>query len=199
MASCDQVKLLIGPFDDGELEPHEMEEIAFHVVTCSECKAILEDYRGLGVSLRDAVVAPALDGFVEAVQTRIAALPTPLRGRIDRYVEWIGERFGAALLTGAAAVAAAILTFITVGPSVSRLVSNAQHRDMSMTTVAEQSPQPEIAGGNDPRTLVHQAERAAADDSQTLVEQIEADGPSVALWNEPRTDTTVIWVPNQQP
>ena len=199
MASCDQVKLLIGPFDDGELEPHEMEEIAFHLVACSECKAILEDYRALGVSLRDAVVQPAVDGFVEAVQSRIANLPTPWRGRIARYLEWINEGFGAALLTGAAAAVAAILTFIAVGPSVSRLVSYAQHGDTPTTAAPDQSPRPEIASADDPSTLVHQAERVAADESQTLVEQIEADGPSVALWNEPRTDTTVIWVPNQQP
>ena len=199
MISCDQVTLLIGPFDDGELEPHEMEEIAFHVVTCAECKAILEDYRRLGVSLRDAVVQPALDGFVDAVRTQIAVLPTPLRIRIARSMAWISDGFGAAMLTGAAAAVAAILTFIAVGPSVSRLVSRAQHRDTSMTTAVVQSPPPEIASANDPRRLVHQAERVAADDSKTLVEQIEADSPSVALWNEPRTDTTVIWVPNQQP
>ena len=48
MPTCDQVKLLLGAFDDGELEPHEMEDVAFHVVGCTACKATLDDYRSLG-------------------------------------------------------------------------------------------------------------------------------------------------------
>lgn len=196
---CDQIRLLVGPFDDGELEPHEMEDIALHIVSCTECKAILDDYRELGVALRDAVVAPSLDGFAQAVEARIASLSAPLRVRVRRYLERLSDGFGAALALGAAAAAAAILTFIVVSPGVSRMVNRAPAL-ASVPTIAppaETLAQASISPDYGP--LLSQAERNAADDSRELVEEIEADGPSVALWNEPQTDTTVIWVPGQQP
>ena len=42
-----------------------------------------------------------------------------------------------------------------------------------------------------------QAEETVAADSQAIISRLEADSPSVAVWSEPRTDTTVIWVPDQ--
>jgi len=205
MALCAEIRLLIGAFDDGELEPHEMEEIAFHVVNCAECKAILEDYRALGVTLRDAVAQPVLDGFVEAVEARISALPRPLRRRVARYMESLGERLAAALLLGGAVAATAVLTFIMLEPGIARMVANAGRNGTPAAPVGERAaPSPDqiagnqIAAGNDVDPLVTEAERSATDDSRALVEQLEADSPSVALWSEPRTDTMVIWVPDQQ-
>jgi hypothetical protein len=42
-----------------------------------------------------------------------------------------------------------------------------------------------------------QAEETVAADSQAIISRLEADSPSVAVWSEPQTDTTVIWVPDQ--
>ena len=52
MARCDDIKLLLGPFEDGELEPHEMQEVARHVVACTACDGELADYRTLGLAMR---------------------------------------------------------------------------------------------------------------------------------------------------
>ena len=96
MPDCDQVKLLLGPFDDGELEPHEMEDVAFHVVRCANCKTALEEYRTLGVALRD-VRQPSTAGFTNAVLKRIEQLPRPLRLRVSRRLDAIAERISAGM------------------------------------------------------------------------------------------------------
>ena len=94
MAACDQVKLLLGPFDDCELEPHEMEDVALHVVSCGACKTALDDYRSLGVALRDCLPEPTLDEFTAAVLKRIDQIPQPWwmawRAYLDRFGEHVG-------------------------------------------------------------------------------------------------------------
>jgi hypothetical protein len=37
----------------------------------------------------------------------------------------------------------------------------------------------------------------ASGNSGAIISRLEADSPSVAVWSEPQTDTTVIWVPDQ--
>jgi hypothetical protein len=36
-----------------------------------------------------------------------------------------------------------------------------------------------------------------AEDSQAIISRLEAEMPSVAVWSEPQSDTTVIWLPDQ--
>ena len=122
MAPCDQIRLLLGPFEDGELEPHEIEEVAHHVASCGECKAILENYRTLGLSLRSIAEVPALDGFAEAVQARIAKVRIPLRVRIGRYFDSVSERLMAGAAIGAASAIAAIVTIVLVTPVARQIV-----------------------------------------------------------------------------
>jgi hypothetical protein len=45
--------------------------------------------------------------------------------------------------------------------------------------------------------IAPEAEETVAADSQAIISRLEADSPSVAVWSEPQTDTTVIWVPDQ--
>src|SRR5215472_13621238 len=97
MPACDQVKLLLGPFDDGELEPHEMEDVALHIVSCSACTAALNDYRSLGVALRDCIGQPIVDGLTAAVLKRIDQIPHPWGKRWRYYLEDFGERFGGSM------------------------------------------------------------------------------------------------------
>jgi len=116
MPACDQVKLLLGPFDDGELEPHEMEDIAFHVVTCLGCKATLDDYRTLGVALRDCTPELAMAGFSTAVMRRIDQVPQPLWRHWQHYRDVMaGWMSGTLPLIGAGALAA-LLTVWLVTP-----------------------------------------------------------------------------------
>ena len=235
MAQCSEIELLLGPFTDGELEPHEMEEVALHVVACNLCKAALDDYHALGVTLRGAVAVPELAGFSAAVHGRIQQLRVPLHTRIKRPFDWFGERMGTAFAMGAAAAVAAVITAVVVTPYASR-ISNALRQASGNASVAnhdtsaptaslpeQRKPAQEIAASSQPRNSVTasptqannsaianegdganqnvvgapQAEETVAADSQAIISRLEADSPSVAVWSEPQTDTTVIWVPDQ--
>jgi Putative zinc-finger len=120
MAACDQVRLLLGPFDDGELEPHEMEDVAFHVVSCKACKAALDDYRSLGVALRGCLAQPSIEGFAAAVLKRIDEIPQPLRVRWRRHFDTLKERVGTPLWLAAAGGFAALLTVWLASPYAQR-------------------------------------------------------------------------------
>lgn len=227
MAQCNEIELLLGPFTDGELEPHEMEEVALHVVTCRNCKTALDDYHALGVTLRGAVDMPELAGFSAAVQKRIQQFRVPLHVRIKRPFDWLGERMGTAFAMGTAAAVAAVITAVVVTPYASQ-ISNALRqasgnvlvasRDRPAASLADQqkpaqegtaSSQPgnsvtaaasenESNGGSQSSVAAApEAEETVAADSQAIISRLEADSPSVAVWSEPRTDTTVIWVPDQ--
>jgi anti-sigma factor RsiW len=228
MAQCSEIELLLGPFTDGELEPHEMEEVALHVVACRNCKTALDDYHALGVTLRGAVAPSELVGFSAAVQDRIQQFRVPLHTRIKRPFDWLGERMGTAFAMGAAAAVAAVITAVVVTPYAGR-ISNALRqasgnvsvasRDRSLPTASvpeQRRPAQEVAASSHPRNSVGaapsqpndstlanegdgapQAEETVAADSQAIISRLEADSPSVAVWSEPRTDTTVIWVPDQ--
>src|SRR5579859_6820338 len=95
MARCEDIKLLLGPFEDGELEPHEMQEVARHLAGCAECEDELADYRSLAVALRGAAAIPDLTGFTTSVLARIDELPVPIRVRVRRYFTSFADGIGA--------------------------------------------------------------------------------------------------------
>jgi anti-sigma factor RsiW len=179
MPACDQVKLLLGPFDDGELEPHEMEDVAFHVVSCGACKAALDDYRLLGVALRDCLPQPAVAGFTAAVLKRIDQVPQPLRVRWRHYLDAFAEHVGSTVSLVAAGACAALITawLASYAPRLLHRSSNlAQIASADKNEIKRQSEQTPGATQN-----------ASAPESQS---------PMIALSNDPTT--TVIWLPTQQ-
>jgi anti-sigma factor RsiW len=200
MPACDQVKLLLGPFDDGELEPHEMEEVALHVVTCAECKAALEDYRSLGVALRDCVVQPPAAGFTEAVMERIAEIRPPLHVRLRRRLDGFAESLSGGLALTAAGAFAALATVWLVSPYTSQLF---HHRAASSPVQAELAPNhSEIAGlqGESAKPVSGPGGPNLSGGSQTGVRNgpEPENGPSmITLLNDNDPATTVIWVPDQ--
>jgi anti-sigma factor RsiW len=180
MATCAQVKPLLGPFDDGELEPHEMEEVALHIVSCSECKAALEDYRSLGVALRDCIKLPNIDGFTAAVLSRIERSPRPWLGRWREFLGVSGERLGAAVSLLAAGALAALLTVWLVAPYAHHLFQSGRHIG-------------EVASGD--RYAQVSSPVPATVDAGTDLSPDQPKPAMLALSNDPTT--TVIWVPNQ--
>ena|SRR3984893_16158011 len=179
MPACDQVKLLLGPFDDGELEPHEMEDVALHVVNCGACKVALDDYRSLGVALRDWVPRPAIDGFTAAVLKRIDQIPQPLWIRGKYYLEALAEHIGATASLVAAGAFAALLTAWLVTPYAQRFL----HRSSNLV---------QVASGN--KNDLTQASQQTSSTSQTAAVD-EPESSMIALSSDPTT--TVIWLPNQ--
>ena len=179
MSACDQVRLLLGPFDDGELEPHEMEEVALHVVRCDPCKATLDDYRSLGVALRDSLPQPAINGFAVAVLNRIEQIPQPWWMRwgiqLDTLKEYVGGT--ASLVTAGAFVA--LLTAWLVTPYAQRLL----HRPSNLSQVASRS-QNDLTSAAPPIT-----------DTRQIAASDQPDSSMVAVSDDPTT--TVIWLPSQ--
>ena len=94
MVQCDEMDLLLGPFEDGELPPHEMQEVARHLASCTNCENVLAGYSSIGRILREAAPTPSLEGFAMAVQAGIEQLRPPLLGRLSRWFEIQRERFG---------------------------------------------------------------------------------------------------------
>src|SRR5258708_24082739 len=86
MAECSEIGLMLGAFEDAELEPNEMQEVAYHLARCESCTSILTDYSSLGRELRSITTAPALAGFSRAVIARIDRLPQPFFLRIERFL-----------------------------------------------------------------------------------------------------------------
>src|SRR5581483_520106 len=121
MAQCSEIDPLLGAFDDGELEAHEMREVARHLAHCAACEETLAAYGNLGRLLRDAAPVPPLDGFARAVQSRIERLRPPMRVRLGRWLETMGERFGAA---AGLALAAAVLAVVIVTPLARNLLGS---------------------------------------------------------------------------
>ncbi len=116
MAECSEISLLLGAFEDGELEPHEMQGVAYHLARCNSCTEAIAEIGALGRELRGAVTLPSLDGFPQAVMKRIDNLPQPLWKRISNLVARSSERLSSGFAMGAAMAAVAAITTIIVTP-----------------------------------------------------------------------------------
>ncbi len=217
MATCDYIELLIGPFEDGELEPHEMEEVAFHVVACLGCKAALEDYRELGLALRGTVLQPPLDGFTAKVADRIDHSWIPLHVRFGRMRE-ILSRAGSIFEIAVVAAATAVLTVVIASPYAKKLglpSSGSTVASSAPQVVAKAEPkavevsppsapvQPVALSSNElspdfapPRELML-GDPATSESQEVMTDLTGGEGPSVPVWSEPRTQTTVVYVPHR--
>jgi len=216
MALCDEMRLLLGPFDDGELEPHEMEEVAFHVVGCVGCKSALDDYRSLGVALRDVVTVPALDHFAAEVAVRIDHTWVPLHARLRRLRDAVGH-LGSVFEIVAVAAATAVVTLMVVTPYARQFLTVATPAPVSESVARAIAPPlviPKanaahdaaqgIAGGSGAADVAAY-DVATTDDAAIRASQAEVlsrfgagESPSVAVWSEPHSGTTVVWVPDQR-
>lgn len=194
MAECGEISMMLGAFEDSELEPNEMQEVAYHLARCESCTGVLADYSTLGRDLRSITEAPSLAGFSNAVIARIDRLPQPVLTRIERFFRRQFESVGTGFAWGSAVVAAAVVTIILMTPYAEQLAN----RGAMPTTVASSNhnvaPAPAPAQMADAAT----SEPTMADnDSHADISRLESENHSVAVWSEPRRDTTVIWLPDQ--
>jgi hypothetical protein len=200
MVSCSEIQLLLGPFDDAELEPHEMEDVALHVVSCGDCKVTLEEYRALGVALRDTVTIPQID-LAPSVVAKLEAIPVPWSRRIRDFIVGLGS-IGTAIEVMSVAAATAVITLVIAGPVVQRfrggvVVGNGSN--ISIADSREASKPPLMPTAHTTPASAYPFQDNANVSMQELVSELGAgDSPSVAVWNEPKTNTTVVWVPDQR-
>lgn len=174
---------MLGAFEDAELEPNEMQEVAFHLARCESCVGVLADYSTVGRELRSITSAPTVAGFSRAVIERIDRLPQPWFRRIERYFGRGSDLIGSGFAWGGAIAAVAVLTVIILTPYAEQF----DNRRLPATTLTANQIAQATAG-----------EPAMADnDSHAVISRLESGNPSVAVWSEPRKDTTVIWLPDQ--
>jgi anti-sigma factor RsiW len=191
MARCSEISPLLGAFEDGEIEPHQMREIALHLGGCASCEKDLSAITALGRLLRDSALEPPLDGFAQGVQNRIEHLRPPLHTRIGRWFVDLGERFGAGAGLVAAGAIAALLAVAIATPLARNLVASGSHPAELAARGVSAVTHEAIAA---PQTLAS----AVNDEPSAIISQLESSDPDVAVWTGPRRDTTVIWLPDQQ-
>jgi anti-sigma factor RsiW len=193
MAECGEIGMMLGAFEDSELEPNEMQEVAFHLARCESCAAVLADYSTLGRDLRSIAVEPSLAGFSSAVIARVDRLPQSALTRIARFLRRQAESVGSGFAWGGAVAAVAAVTIILMAPYAEQFANPAPHSATSIATT-----------GHEAATAAIQVAQAAAseptmadNDSHADISRLESENHSVAVWSEPRRDTTVIWLPDQ--
>lgn len=169
MAECNEISLMLGGFEDAELEPKEMQEVAFHLARCDSCAGLLADYSTVGRRLRLLTSAPVVSGFSSAVIARIDRLPRPWFGRVERFFGRAADFVGSGFAWDGAIAAVAVLSTILLTPYAEQFASR-----RLPSTVGEPA--------------------MADDDSHAVISRLESEIPSMAVWSEPRKDTTVIWL-----
>lgn len=183
MAECSEISLMLGAFEDSELEPNEMQDVAFHLARCESCTAILADYSTVGRDLRAIAVQPQLVGFSSAVIARIDRLPQPFMNRVARWFQRRTESIGAGFALGTAVAAVAALTAIMITPYAQIVMHRQVPASIAQAIPAAPSPVAPVD---------------VADSDQADISRLESPKSSVAVWSAPHTDTTVIWLPDQQ-
>ncbi len=185
--------MMLGAFEDSELEPNEMQEVAFHLARCESCSGILADYSTLGRDLRSIAAEPSLAGFSSAVIARVDRIPQPALTRIARFLRRQADSVGSGFAWGGAVAAVAVVTIILMTPYVEQFANRGPHSTTSIATT-----------GHEAATAANQVAEAAAseptmadNDSHADISRLESENHSVAVWSEPRRDTTVIWLPDQ--
>jgi putative zinc finger protein len=209
MSHCDQIILLLGPFEDGELEPHEMQEVARHLAACKSCEALLGDYTAIGRELREIITIPPLTGFAASVDARIAGLRVPLRERIGAFFEGLNQRWAAAFAMVSMAGAVAVVTALVLTPYLRRsLGTGAQIAPMAKvetpnapslaSTTTDQETARAVVPSEEHSEQLASSPNLNLGDSHAVIKRLESQIPTTAVWSEPENGTTVIWLPSEQ-
>ena len=193
MAECGEIGPMLGAFEDSELEPNEMQEVAFHLARCESCAAVLADYSTLGRDLRSIAAQPSLAGFSSAVIARVDRLPQPVLTRIARFLKRRADSVGSGLAWGGAVAAVAVVTIILMTPYVEQLANRGPHSTTSIANTGHEAS----AGANQVAQAAASEPTMADNNSHADISRLESENHSVAVWSEPRRDTTVIWLSDQ--
>lgn len=189
MADCSEISLMLSPFEDGELEPHEMQEVARHLSRCKNCEQLLEEYGALGRELRSFASQSqiSLEGFAERVDERLRGMRVPWSERLGLMFGGWSWQIRTAFASTALVATAAIVTIMVVTP-LARVYFGSQAPANHVAMVASNSPKQQLASAKQPVS-------DTPDSSEAVISRLESSTPSVALWSAPRDGTTVIWLP----
>jgi anti-sigma factor RsiW len=191
LAHCDDIAPLLGALHDGELSGPEADRVTQHLDGCETCKETLLDYLLLGHHLRTATAMTSLDGFTETVMRGIAGARRPFRGRLLNRLEDLRERWVAAVSLAGATVALATLALVLAEPHTWDRISARFHGAPATSESAQNSSTGTFASSF---PAARPAQSNNDTNSEAFISRLEAKPPSVALWSEPDTKTTVIWL-----
>lgn len=208
MNDCEKIAPLLGAFQDGELEPQEMRDVARHLASCKSCEVELADYNMLGQQLREVITIPPLTGFAAGVDARLKALRPPLGERIGAFFESLNQRWAAAFAMVSMAGAVAVITALVLTPYLRNSIGGGA-QPASMAKVEPPAAAPSLASANDEgaRSLMpaeDEAQQLASTpdfnpgDSHAVIKRLESQIPTTAVWSEPENGTTVIWLPTDK-
>jgi len=210
MNDCEQIAPLLGAFQDGELEPREMQDVARHLATCKTCEAELGDYNMLGQQLREVITIPPLNGFAAGVNARLDAMRPSLGERIGAFFEALNQRWAAAFAMVSMAGAVAVITALILTPYLrNSMGSGAQPAPMAKAEPPAAAPSLASATTDEaPRSLMPTEEESSQQlastpdlnpgDSHAVIKRLESQVPTTAVWSEPEHGTTVIWLPSDK-
>ena len=193
MAECSEIGLMLDAFEDSELEPNEMQEVAFHLARCESCAGVLSDYSTVGRELRSFITAPVVPGFASAVVARIDRLPVPWFRRVERFFGRGADFIGSGFAWGGAVAAVAVLTAIFLTPYAQQFSNGKLPATTSATTQLTSATSPAEGEPVKEPSMSDMADN----DSHADISRLESGNGAVAVWSEPRKDTTVIWLPDQ--
>lgn len=176
--SCEHIRPLLGAYSDRELEAADTAAVQAHLSHCASCLRELEEIDSLGDRLRDAFPLPPLEGFAAQVGLSLPAASRP--GMAGRFRELLRERWMPSLAVASMALAAGavVLTLLRVPTQPS-----------PKPAMVAQAPLSEPSPGVTPFG-------PASGSSETFISRLQTTDPSVAVWSEPGSKTTVIWLPD---
>jgi hypothetical protein len=208
MKDCEQFTLLLGPFEDGELEPHEMQDVARHLAACKSCEELLGDFNSLGRQLREIITIPPLTGFAAGVNARIVEHRVPVRERIGAFFESLNQRWAAAFAMVSMAGAVAVLTALVLTPYLRNSIGGAQPAAMAKadsaiaptlaSTTTDQETTRALMPSADESQQMASSLSTNHGDSHAVIKTLESEIPTTAVWSEPENGTTVIWLPSEK-
>jgi anti-sigma factor RsiW len=189
VAHCSEIGLMLGPFEDGELEPHEMQEVARHLAACADCERLLNDYNLIGRQLREGLAnRPPLEGFAQAVEARISRVKRPLATRVVGLLDEVAERMKSPIALGSLAAVAAALTILIATPYTRHYLAHKAPAAGPAVLAAKAAPE-------NPHLVAAASLPNPSQDSHAVISRLETETPSVAMWTDARDNTTVIWLP----
>ena len=174
MTTCSRSDQLVAALHDGELPSPVRRQVASHVADCAVCTRRLTSLDRvqelLTQAIEDEFESIDFSGFWAGVTNKLQQQPPPWKLRFQMWrAQWrLNWPLGAPLWAAAALITAILLphAFESTPPPIA-----------SSAIVSPPNPEPVTLAAN----------------QQAHIESLAADG-TVSLWNEPSSNTTVIWV-----
>ena len=168
--TCREATTLLPLFVDGELDPRQMRALALHSSRCASCETELRAVERLQEAVNDLITTrvDALD--LSSFWSSIEPRLGRLRvPRTERFRLWWEERREAWAVRIPALAAAAVIAAIAFG-------------------LWWRQPQLSTQPG---------APVVAAVDNAAMIDSLDTDMDSVAVFSDPETRTTVLWVSDE--